>query len=371
GRPFQVVGPVPERLLEVEEAADVARARLVAEREAVTLFDLASGPLLRSRLVRLGEGDHVLLLTMHHIAFDGWSRGVLLGELGECYAALAAGREPVLPELPVQYADFAVWQRSWLRGEVLAGHLDYWRDRLAGMPAAIELPFDRPRPEVLSHRGRVASFRVPAQVMAGLREVGREQNATLFMVTLAAFQALLSRYSGQQDVVVGSPIAGRIRPELKRLVGFFANTLVMRTDCSGDPSFTELLGRVREVALGAYAHQDLPFEKLVEELHEQRDLSRNPLVQVMFQLYHSRGDWELRLPGVEVGWFQPDQATVRFDLEVLLQDGPDGGLEGSFIYSVDLFDHGTMERLAGNYAALLAEVAADAARPVSALVRPS
>ncbi|MFF4189644.1 amino acid adenylation domain-containing protein [Nonomuraea sp. NPDC001831] len=371
GRPFQVVGPVPGRLLEVEEAADVARARLVAEREAVTLFDLASGPLLRSRLVRLGEGDHVLLLTMHHIAFDGWSRGVLLGELGECYAALAAGREPVLPELPVQYADFAVWQRSWLRGEVLAGHLDYWRDRLAGMPAAIELPFDRPRPEVLSHRGRVASFRVPAQVVAGLREVGREQNATLFMVTLAAFQALLSRYSGQQDVVVGSPIAGRIRPELKRLVGFFANTLVMRTDCSGDPSFTELLGRVREVALGAYAHQDLPFDKLVEELHEQRDLSRNPLVQVMFQLYHSRSDSELRLPGVEVGWFQPDQATVRFDVEVLLQDGSDGGLEGSFIYSVDLFDQDTMERLAGNYVALLAEVAADAARPVSALVRPS
>ncbi|MFL6257618.1 MAG: amino acid adenylation domain-containing protein, partial [Pyrinomonadaceae bacterium] len=259
-------------------------ARRLADEEARRPFDLTRGPLLRAALVQLADEEHVLLFTMHHIISDAWSSGVLVGELAELYESFVAGREPSLPELPVQYGDFAAWQRAWLGGEVLREQLDYWVKQLAGAPAPIELPTDYPRPPLQTYRGAVRYLTLPRALTEKLNELSRREGVTLFMTLLAAFQTLLQRYTGQTDIVVGTPVAGRSRTEVERLIGVFINTLVMRADFSGDPTFRELLKRVREAALGAYAHQELPFEKLVEELQPVRDLSRSPLFQVMFVL---------------------------------------------------------------------------------------
>ena len=299
GVPAQVIAPALEIATPVVDLGGLdpelreAEARRFAQEEARRPFDLASGPLLRVATLDLGvrpstgERERVVLFTLHHIVSDGWSSDVLIREFVALYEAFAAGRPSPLPDLAVQYADYAVWQRDWLQGEVLDRQLAYWREKLADAPPTLDLPTDRPRPARQDHAGATHGFMVSRDVTERLAGLGRAEGATLFMTLLAAFQLLLSRYSGQQDVSVGAPVANRRRLELEALIGFFVNTLVMRTDVSGDPSFRGLLARVRETALGAQAHQDLPFERLVEELQPTRDMSRDPLFQVMFVLQNA------------------------------------------------------------------------------------
>src|SRR6185369_15603120 len=252
-------------------------------------FVLSEGPLLRARLLQVGETEHLLLLTLHHIIADGWSVGILIRELSSYYQREVGGgsEESELEELPIQYGDYAVWQREWLQGEKLAAELGYWREQLAGAPAVLSLPTDHVRPAVQSFRGGRERLELGAGLLRGLQQLSQEQGATLFMTLLGAFQVLLWRLSGQRDVVVGTPIANRQRREPEGLIGFFANTLVLRTQVAGGESFRELLGRVKETCLGAYGHQDVPFEKLVEELQPERSLSHSPIFQVMFILQNA------------------------------------------------------------------------------------
>ncbi|HEX2187551.1 MAG TPA: amino acid adenylation domain-containing protein, partial [Longimicrobiaceae bacterium] len=371
GRAVQRVLPPDALALPVEdlralpqEAREEAVRRTVAE-EVRRPFDLARGPLLRARLLRAGGAEHVLVLVMHHVVSDAWSMGVFFGELGEAYAARVAGREPVLPRLPVQYADFAVWQRAWLAGETLERQLGWWRDRLRGAPPVLELPTDRPRPPVQRFRGASHVFEVPVETAQGLRALARREGATPFMALLAAWQLLLARWSGQDDVVVGTPIAGRNREETERLVGFFVNTLALRAELWDDPSFAALVARVRETTLGAYQHQDLPFERLVEELQPERSLSRTPLFQVMFA-FQNAPPGELDLPGVAVEPVPFEFRSEKFDLTLTMAEHP-GGLAGGLQYSTDLFDAATVERMCGHFAALLAAAVLDPARPGSRL----
>ena len=364
--PYQVVDPPSDFSLPVvdvsgaEDPAVAAREWLVAD--ALVPFDLAAGPLFRATLVRIGPEEHILGLAMHHVVSDEWSAGIMRRELDALYEAFRVGRPSPLVSLPVQYADFAVWQRRWLTGEVLEEQLAYWRERLAGAPA-LELPTDRPRPAVWSPEGAVIEFEVPQAVADGLRAVSRGADASMFMTLFAAFTVLLSRYSGQDDVVVGIPAAGRGRPETEGLIGFFINTLVLRTDLSGDPAFTELLARVRAEALDAYAHQDLPFDHLVEELVADRDRSRNPLFQVLFNYHSEAQDAE---GGDGAGPAEPQPTPVKFDLALtLIETGT--GLVGGVEYGTALFDHATVRRMVGHLLGLLESVAADADRRVSRL----
>jgi hypothetical protein len=302
--------------------------------------------------------EHVLLLSMHHIVSDGWSMGVLFRELSALYAAYREGRESPLSELPVQYADYAVWQREQLAGEVLDRQLAYWRERLAGAPELLELPTDHPRPPVQTYRGATVPVELSPELLERLQALGRSEGATLYMVLLGAFQVLLGKYAGSEDVVVGSPIAGRTRGEVEELIGFFVNTLVLRTDLSGDPSFREVLGRVREATLGAYEHQELPFEKLVAELQPERSLSHSPLFQVMFTLQNAGGGGGA-LPGLKVSGVGAAMEIAKFDLSLTLAATPQG-LRGGLNYSTDLFERGTVERMLGHLARVLEQVAADA-----------
>ncbi len=362
--PVQVVAPPPAALaLPLADLASLPAAergreagRIAAE-EAGRPFDLEAGPLFRARLLRLGAEEHVLVLVMHHVVTDGWSLGVLFRELSALYAASLAGAPPPLPPLPLQYTDFAAWQRG--EGSVDAGgDREFWRAALRGAPPLLELPADRPRPPVPTHRGASLPLALDAADAARLREIGRAEGATLFMTLLAAFQLLLSRYAGEEDVVVGTPVAGRTRPELEGLIGLFVNTLAVRTDLAGDPTFRELLGRVRENLLGAYSHQDLPFDRLVEELAPGRSLSHTPVFQVMFAVQGGgSGGMGLDLPGVEAALVETGARTARFDLEVELRDEP-GGVRGTLEYAVDLFGRGTAERMAAHFETLLRGIAA-------------
>jgi amino acid adenylation domain-containing protein len=351
---------------DLSSAADAeGEARRRAADEAARPFDLQAGPLFRARLLRLGAEEHVLLVSMHHAVSDEWSLGVLFRELSAGYAAALEGRGSPLPELPVQYADYTVWQRGQLRGEALEGQLAYWRGRLAGAPALTELPADRPRPALQTHRGASEPFRFPAELLRGLEALGRGEGATLYMVMLGALQALLSRYGGGDDVLVGSPITGRMRHETEGLIGFFANTLVLRTDLSGDPPFREVLRRARETALGAYDHQDVPFERLVEELQPERSLGHSPLFQVM--LLQGAGDpGGLDLPGVELRRFAAGTATSKFDLTLAFIPGADG-IGGSMEYSTDLFEPATVRRMLGHLRRVLEQVVRDPDARISAL----
>jgi amino acid adenylation domain-containing protein len=374
GRPVQVIDP-PRRLkLDAEDLsglADGAREaelrRLLREEEERP-FDLGAGPLLRVRLYRLGEEEHVLAATMHHVISDGWSMGVLTRELGRLYAAHAAGLPAALPELKIQYADYAVWQRGWLRGEVLEEQLSYWRGQLAGAPAALALPADKPRPPRPSHRGAYAPVRFDAETTRLLKELSRRHNTTLFVTLLAGFQALLSRWSGQEDVVVGTVTAGRTRAETEGLIGFFVNALALRTDLSGDPSVAELLRRATDVCLGAYAHQDVPFEKLVEELGVTRDLSRTPLFQVALVLQNT-AEQALEMPGLQaggVGGEVEETGAAKFDLLLSLAERGDE-LRGSLEYSLDLFEAETIGRMARQLERVLKAACGDESRRVSEL----
>ncbi|MFD6293001.1 amino acid adenylation domain-containing protein, partial [Streptomyces sp. NPDC060205] len=362
--------PFDLRIVEVSAGADpVAAVRAVVASDARVPFDLAQGPLLRATLVRVAAQEHVLALSMHHVVSDEWSGRVLRRELVALYEAFRAGEPDPLPPLAVQYADFAVWQRQWLSGDVLDAQLGYWRDRLGGL-STLELPTDRPRPAIRSTDGGFAEFRVPAQTAQRLRAFSREAGATMSMTLLAAFNVLLGRYAGTDDVVVGTPIANRNRAETENLIGFFVNTLVMRTDLSGDPTFAELLARVRETALGAYAHQDVPFEQLVDELVTERDRSRSPLFQVLFD-YDNGPSGEpdaAREPenAAEPQGPAPDTLPVRFDLVLTLGASGDE-LSGEFQYSSELFDPTTIERMAGNLVTLLDAVAEDAGRLIDDL----
>jgi amino acid adenylation domain-containing protein/FkbM family methyltransferase len=362
GRPVQVVGEpmsVPLTITDLSTLAEAERrertVQLVRE-EAGTPFDLTRGPLLRAQLLRLEEEGHVLLLTMHHIASDGWSLGVLVREVAAVYEAELKGEPARLPEPPVQYVDYAVWQREYLQGERLERQLTYWREQLAGAPAALELPNDRPRPAMQSHRGSTHSFSLTPELSKRLEELSRGEGVTLFMTLLAAYQTLLWRYSGQRDIVVGSPVAGRARGEFEGLIGFFVNTLALRTHLSPAMTFVELLGRVRETCLGAYAHQDVPFERLVEELEPERDLSRAPLFQAMLVLQHA-APAPPRLGQVGLSEVKVEWGTAKFDLTLAVREAAEtGGLRASLEYNTDILEAETVRRMCDNLVALLASI---------------
>ena len=372
GQPSQVIMPpsdfdlVTQSLTALPECEREAEALRFAAEEAQRLFDLSAELPLRARLLRLDEEEHILLVTAHHIVSDGWSMRVLVKELAEVYAALAVGGEVPQRNPTVQYADYAAWQRACLSGEMLEAHLAYWKEQLAGCEFVLDLPAARPRPVVQTFRGATAGLELPPGLGSALKELSRREGVTLFMTLLAAFDVLLHRYTGQDDIVVGTPIAGRSRPEVEDLVGLFVNTLVMRTDLSGDPTFAELLRRVREVALGAYAHQDLPFEKLVEELQPRRDPSRSPLFQVMLSLQTDPTEG-LRLGELEVGLLKVETGTSKFDLTLSLTEGADGRLDGALEYNTDLFDAAAAEGLTHHLRTLLEAVAQDPTYRVSQL----
>ncbi len=343
--------------------------RLTAE-EADHPFNLAGGRLLRTKLLRLGSEEHLLLLTMHHIIADGWSTKILHREIGMLYAAFLAGQSAPLSELPIQYSDYALWQRQWLQGEMLEKQVAYWKQQLRDAPPLLALANDRPRPAIQTHRGARLPLAISRATTEGLKALALKEGATLFMTTLAAFKLLLSRYTGEQDIIVGTPIANRLRLETEDLIGFFANTLVLRSDLSGDHSFRELLARVRTTAREAYAHQDLPFEKLVEELQPERDLSRVPLFQIVFAFQNlpeagataqsDKGSidgapFELA-PGLMARPFKGDRATSKFDLTLYLAETGQG-LIGAWQYNTDLFEAKTIERLDRNFQTLLNGIA--------------
>jgi amino acid adenylation domain-containing protein len=375
GVPVQVIAPFAGFTLAVEDlsaldpSAREAEVRRQVGEQATFTFDLWSGPIFRAKLLRLGAGDgHVLLLSTHHIVCDGWSMGVLFRDLWALYEAFRAGREPSLPELPIQYADYAAWQRAQSPGQAHAKQMAYWKERLAGAPPLLALPADRPRPAVPTFRGGVVPVRVPGGVLEQLRALGRGEGATLYMVALAAFQLLLSRYAGTEDVVVGSPVAGRTRREVEGLVGLFMNTLVLRTDLSGDPTFRELVGRVREVVSGAFDNQEMPLERLVEELQPERSLSHSALFQVLFQL-DSDGEGGPAGPAAGGG---PDAAPraapaqalevtrdiSKFDITLDL-DANAHGLRGVLEFSSDLFERSTATRMVEHLLRVLEQVAAN------------
>ncbi|WP_369414619.1 condensation domain-containing protein, partial [Corallococcus soli] len=365
-QPVQVIAPHVVSALEVialagrtasEQAAEVNR---FAREETTRPFDLSRGPLFRVKLARLSDTEHVLVLVMHHIVSDGWSMDVLVREVGALYSAYAAGRASPLPELEVQYADYAAWQRGWLRGDVLQGQLGWWRQQLEGAPHALELPTDRPRPATQSFRGARTGIQLPRAIEEGVAALARQEGATPFMVLLTAWQVLLARYSGQQDISVGTPIAGRNRTELEGLIGFFVNTLVLRTKLEDGASFRQALRQVRETTLGAYAHQEVPFEKLVEELKPERDLSRSPLFQVMFTLQNTPGGAGEALPGgLVLSPVETEGTTAKFDLSLGMAE-TGRGLAASLEYNTDLYDAETAQRLLGHLGMLLGAITKNA-----------
>ncbi|WP_414542078.1 amino acid adenylation domain-containing protein [Nostoc sp. CCY0012] len=377
-QPVQVVAPsltleLPvinlEGITQTEQQAEVLR--LVAQ-EAKLPFDLKQGPLLRFTLLRLSTQECVALLTMHHIITDAWSFEILVQELTALYAAysqeqpsLREATRTALPELPIQYADFAAWQRQWLVGEVLESQLAYWRQQLQGAPTGLELPTDYPRPAIQTFRGATHCFQLPLELSVALKKLSQQEGATLFMTLLAAFKTLLYRYTNSTDIVVGSPIANRNHSQIERLIGFFVNTLVLRTNLEGNPSFRELLRRVREVALGAYAHQDVPFEQLVEQLQPQRSLSHSPLFQVMFILQNAQKT-QIELPGLILNPLERDSSTAKFDLTLEMSETA-SQLTGSLEYNTDLFAADTIRRIAGHLQTLLCGIVANPEQQLSEL----
>jgi aspartate racemase len=355
--PVQIVMPHRKLKMEVLDLAGADRetheveAKRLALAEAQRPFDLATGPLFRVALLRFDEEEHIMLRSTHHIVFDHLSQEIFVYELVTLYRAFAAGKPSPLTELPIQYADYAVWQREWLQGEVLDKQLDYWKQKLSGAPRELLLPFDRPRPRVQSFHGAPYSFEIPEELAAQLETLSRKENATLFITLLAAFKLLLYKYTAQEDLVIGTTLSGRHRVEFENLIGFFANTLVLRTDVSGDPTFGELINRVREVLLGAEAHQFVPFEKIVEELQIERDVSRQTLFQVLFNLQTTRAD-ALQLPGLEISLIETSDSASKFDLTIFLTRTP-RGISSTFVYNTDLFNASTVARMAQDYCALL------------------
>jgi len=365
-QPVQTIAPTLTVPLLVTDLHDLSGAeqevqiqRLIAAEERFS-FDLAEGPLLRTSLLRLGREKHVFSLVIHHIISDGWSISLFEKELSTLYLALDSpsglDQETLssLPELPVQYADYAIWQRQWLQGKNLERQLAYWRAQLKGVPAAMELPTDRPRPPHLTHRGAQHSVILPQDLRESLKSLSSRAGATLFMALLTAFKILLHRYTGQDDIIVGVPIANRNRIEIEDLMGFFLNSLTLRTDCTSDPSFRELLGRVRQVALEAYTHQDIPFEKLLEELRPVRDMSRTPLFQVFFNML-SLEEERIELPGLHIERVVRTNPDSKFDLTLYVREDAEG-LALQLVYSTDLFNQKRMVEMLAQYCHLLRQI---------------
>jgi amino acid adenylation domain-containing protein len=353
-----------EQDLEGEPSREEALASLAAT-EAAAPFDLERGPLIRGRLVRLGSQEHVLLVTMHHIVSDGWSIGVLVKEFSALYTAGCAGQQDPLPALAIQYGDYAQWQRQWLSGEVLESQAEYWRKTLSGAPALLELPTDHKRPVQQSHEGRQIAVELSAELTAGLKALSLRHGTTLFITVLAGFAALLSRLSGQEDIVIGTPVANRTRREIEGLIGFFVNTLALRLDVSGEPSVKELLQRIRQTTLSAQAQQDLPFEQVVELLRPARSLSHAPLFQVMFA-WQNNEVVELDLPGLQVVALNVEQTIAKFDLTLDLAERGDH-IVGTLEYATALFERGTVERFASYLIRLLEAMVAGEEQTVSRL----
>ncbi|HEY0735991.1 MAG TPA: amino acid adenylation domain-containing protein, partial [Herpetosiphonaceae bacterium] len=356
--PYQRIAPPSDVALPVVElpsTADETMIHAIVQREVERPFDVQNGPLLRALLIQQDPSTHLLVLVAHHIVTDGWSQSVLLRELTALYQGHVQGTPVALPALPIQYADYAVWQRDWLSGTVLQQQIDYWHQQLAGVEP-IDLPTDRPRPGVASYRGAYQTFHLSAALSEDLRHLSQRLGATLFMTLLAAWQALLMRHSSQTDIAVGTPIAGRVRPELEGLIGMFVNTLVLRTDLAGQPTFAELVSRVRAVCLDAYAHQDIPFDVVVEQLQPTRDMSRHPFFQVMFMLQNTPRT-TIELPELRVESVILESHTAKFDLSLALNEVPDG-LQGAIEYATDLFDAETIARLADHFQQLLQAIVA-------------
>ncbi|MDK1390174.1 condensation domain-containing protein, partial [Sinorhizobium sp. 8-89] len=353
--------PVIEHDLKAGPDAEATLLELCHE-EAHAPFDLAHGPLIRGRLIRLSDQEHVFLLTQHHIVSDGWSMGVLVRELSSLYRAFLAGQGEPLPPLVIQYPDYAAWQRQWLSGERLQTQAQYWRETLAGAPARLALPTDRPRPEQQSFAGATVPIVIDADLTRGLKRLSRQHGTTLFMTVLAAWAAVLSRLSGQDDLVIGVPSANRGRREIEELIGFFVNTLALRLDLSGEPSVSELLERTRRTALAAQEHQDLPFEQVVEIVKPPRSLDHTPLFQVGLAWQNAAVE-AFDLPGLSVEPAGNGLDQVKFDLELSLGEH-DGIIAGTFGYATALFDAATIERQRGYLLALLRAMVADAGQPV-------
>lgn len=359
GQPVQIVAPALtltfpvislRDMSEIDQEVEVQR---LAKSEAQQPFNLAQTPLLRGTLLQLNDTNHVLLFTAHHIVFDGWSIGILIRELVVLYEAFSTGKPSPLSKLPIQYADFALWQRKWLLGEVIKSQIAYWQKQLAGI-SVLQLPTDRPRPKIQTFHGATESFFLSGKLTEALKALSLQEGVTLFMTLLTAFKTLLYRYSGQEDIAVGSPIANRNQTETENLIGFFVNTIVLRTDVSGNPSFRELLHRVRECTLSAYAHQDLPFEYLVEKLQPERNLNHNPIFQVMFAFQNAATE-ELKLPGLNLSFLNFDRQAATFDLSVSIQEG-ESGVQGTFEYNTDLFNADTIRRMVEHFQILLAAI---------------
>jgi amino acid adenylation domain-containing protein len=366
GVPVQVIDPQPIwELTMVNLAGKETEAEKLAYQESQTPFDLTQSPLLRVTLLKLQPEKHILLINMHHIISDGWSIGVFIRELSHLYGAFVAGKEPTLPTLPIQYADFAVWQREWLQGKVLAAQLEYWKRQLAAAPPLLELPTDRPRPAIQTFQGKTERFQLDSKLTQQLKTLSQQSGCTLFMTLLAAFGVVLSRYSGQTDIVIGSAIANRNRREIEGLIGFFVNTLALRLDLSEKPSFAAFLKQVQTVTQDAYEHQDLPFEMLVEELQLERKLDRNPLIQVGFILQNAANEaWNL--PGLTIAEMSWELDSARFDLEVHLSEVNDG-IAGYCCYNIDLFDGPTIARLLQHFQNILRAIIANPQESVSLL----
>ena len=328
GEPVQIVSPASPfdlQLVDLSKLSEAERAkrseRLAAE-VAQRPFDLARGPLLRGTLIQLDMEEHLLIIAMHHIITDGWSLGIFARELETLYRAFSEGQPPPLPDLRIQYADFAQCQREWLQGDVLDSQLSYWKEKLSGDIPVLQLPVDRPRPAVQSHRGASELFKLPNRLREGLNRLSQQCGVTLYMTLLAALKALLHRYTGQTDFAVGSPIANRNLADMEPLIGFFVNTLVLRTDLSENPRFLDLLKRVKETALDAFAHQDTPFEKLVEALNPNRDMSYSPMFQVMFVLQVPMTS--SKLPGLTLTPLVIETGSSMFDLTLFMWEDDKG-----------------------------------------------
>ena len=357
GQPFQRILPelkVSLKNVDLRNFPDserVERARALVNEEAERPFDLSKGPLLGLTLYRLEEDDHILLLVIHHIVSDGWSVVVFFRELAEIYEEFSRGNPSPLPELEIQYSDFAYWHRGWLQNEVLSSQLEYWKKQLGGNRALLEMPTDYPRPLYITYQGATESFVLPPSVTEALRNLSRDENVTLFMTLLAIFKVLLHRYTGQNDLIVGSPISGRNWVETEKLIGFFINTLVLRTNLSGNPTFRELLSRVREVAFGAYANQEVPFEKLVEELNPERTVNRPPFYEVMFVLQNTP-DQVPSIRGLDLSLFEVRRETSMFDITLEIIDSGDK-LKSNFNYRTDLFEASTIKRMVKHFETLI------------------
>ncbi|VAW42410.1 Polyketide synthase modules and related proteins, partial [hydrothermal vent metagenome] len=370
GRPLSFI--TPHVTLELHTASVQAmpeQKRMSAAQELLVAevqrpFDLTRGPLIRPFLIEINPQEHILLLTMHHIVSDGWSTGILLNELAALYPAFCDNKPSPLPELPIQYADFAAWQRKWLQGDRLQFHLSYWQRQLHNLPT-LELPTDHPRPPIQTVEGARQWFELPSTLTEAVETLSQKENVTTFMFLLATFQTVLHRYSGQEEIVIGSPIANRNRSEIEGLIGFFANMLVLRTDFSNSPTFRELLKQVRETTLDAYEHQDLPFEKLVEELQPERDLSRTPLFQVIFAFQNAPMS-ALELPGLTLNSLPIDKGTAAYDFNVAMWRN-NQTLKGRIEYNTDLFEDATIARFDSHFQQLLEGIVANPDTPIADL----